>query len=336
MSKELKTITFEEIYKLNVKNIPYLLEGVFLTRCLNGFYGQSDIGKSRILMQLAYAVAAGKETFLGIKLNTKTKKVLVVNFEDNPTFVSLRLNKDFENSQAPVGLKNIEYLNGASAEELKVELSKKQYDLVVIDPFAAYAQGDLNSLSVVRSIIDPLTKLADIHKTCIIIVHHVSKANGSKTFANKAHIHGSSGFEQACRVAVEFNKVGANKRTLTVVKGNYLKDDEKEFAYLTEILPDGIFSNTSKISRTQFSEDNSSHTSEPFKLEAIKLLKEGKKNKEVKAFIQEKYNRILPDSTLSDWKNKCWNIKELEFENEKDENINIDTNEDDDIQSQAA
>jgi RecA-family ATPase len=76
-------VTGEELLKMNVEELPFLLEGIIPTVGVAALGGASDMGKSSLLRQFVIAVVTAQTTFLGFKLNLKHKRALYISTEDD-------------------------------------------------------------------------------------------------------------------------------------------------------------------------------------------------------------------------------------------------------------
>ena len=100
-------VTGKELYEMDIKEMPWLIEGVFGRSGLCALGGSSDMGKSTFLRQLAISVAMGDSTFLEWKLNLRYKKVLYISTEDEPISIAHVIRKQFSDSLHSEKLENI-------------------------------------------------------------------------------------------------------------------------------------------------------------------------------------------------------------------------------------
>ena len=95
----MKTIQIDNLYRASEmfdKAMPktqWLIDERIPYGSLSALVGESGVGKSTFLRQLAIAIASGKNSFLNFKLNPKFKKVLYISTEDGYTFTHAALMK---------------------------------------------------------------------------------------------------------------------------------------------------------------------------------------------------------------------------------------------------
>lgn len=137
------------------------------------------IGKTWMAIQLATAIACGDELFLKGKVKTPGM-VLYYALEDTPRRLSERLHmlcpeaggSDFERMHV------LHEWHGVGTVEALVQ--KHKYKLIVIDPYLA-TTPERKTQDLVRADyaeLQPLRKLAEKHKTTVLVVHHLRKATG--------------------------------------------------------------------------------------------------------------------------------------------------------------
>lgn len=191
-----RTYTLDNI--LNpVPLAPELIEGVLRCghKCL--ITGPSKAGKSFLLMELAASIVGGRE-WLGHKC--KRGAVLYVNLEIDPRSSENRFSSIFnamyyrdELEQLNMDLLTVWDLRGKSTPldkllpQLLVEMKKKPYIAVIIDPIYKVITGDENSASEMAYFCNQFDKICAESGAAAIYVHHHSKgAQGQKKAADRA------------------------------------------------------------------------------------------------------------------------------------------------------
>lgn len=91
-------ITGEMLLNQKIEEIPCLVEPFLQQTGLACLAGSSDTGKSSLLRQLAVSVAAGKDDFLGFKLNSTQKSCIYVTTEDLQRETAYLLNRQSGNN----------------------------------------------------------------------------------------------------------------------------------------------------------------------------------------------------------------------------------------------
>jgi len=137
------------------------------------------IGKTWMALQLATAIACGRELFLGGKVKTPGT-ALYCALEDGERRFSERLHMLAPDAEAS----NFEGLHilysWPGVEALGAAIRKHSYKLIVIDPYLAITT-ERKTQDIVRadySELQPLRRLAEEFKTTIVVVHHLRKASG--------------------------------------------------------------------------------------------------------------------------------------------------------------
>lgn len=144
-----------------IADVDAVLGGGVVTGSVTLIAGQPGIGKSTLLLQIAYAVA-------------KSYTVLYVSGEESGHQVGLRAER--------LGVKersNLQLATSTSADDIATTISKSQYDLVIIDSIQTVSVEALNSAAGSVTQITNSTHLimtaAKQGKTAVILVGHVTK-----------------------------------------------------------------------------------------------------------------------------------------------------------------
>ena len=165
----------------------HLVEGFMQPRSVNILVGDSGIGKSALVYQLALAVAAGKP-FLGQA--TRPGKVILVDYE-NSLWDAYRIlqqqRKHLALDHTPSTLQ-IWPMNAPAPDATRAELQQQglhedveqpiyQFgpDLVIFDSLRSFNPGMENDNTAAVRQIKQLRTIARRHGTAILLVHHVRK-----------------------------------------------------------------------------------------------------------------------------------------------------------------
>lgn len=184
--------------------------------------GEPGSGKSTLLAEIASCITTGKE-FCGIKPEV-TGNVLFFAIEDNPNSVfktRARLQGadfkkiDFVSTYLTLDAEGFEYLEEA--------LSRKQYELVIIDTLTASLAGmRMNDAGDMAKLIRELSEIGRKQKTTFLVVRHFRKAGAE----NSTHLGmGSNAIMGAVRSAMMLKicPESEGKRYLAQNKSNGLK-----------------------------------------------------------------------------------------------------------------
>ena len=122
--------------------------------------GQPGIGKSTVLMQIAYEVS-------------KTRKVLYVSGEESAGQVKVRADR------LGAEHKNLYLASSTSADDIAATIASGDFDVVIVDSIQTLAMADISSasgsVSQITNSSNLLTQAAKKTNTALIIVGHVTK-----------------------------------------------------------------------------------------------------------------------------------------------------------------
>lgn len=240
-----------DLYQLEEKETPKLLEPFLQKVGLASIVGSSDTGKSSLLRQLAISVALGKEEFIGFKLNTVTQNVIYVSTEDDKFTTNASIKKQLIDLSIGSDIQDLKHLDFIfETENLLKKLYKiledKKVDLIIIDAFTDVFNNELNSNTQVRNFLSDYHNLAIKNDCLIVFLHH----NGKRTELGKPtknNIIGSQAFEAKMRSVLEVRQ-GYNDgfRLLTLLKCNFLSSKYKDKSHVLKFNENLVFTNTNK------------------------------------------------------------------------------------------
>jgi RecA-family ATPase len=223
--------TLDELMALPEDDRSFLVYPIIPRSKISMLAGKSDVGKSMFYIQLCTAIILGRSKFLDMIMEPKYRRALIITTEDDRYDIRFRLGRQLAgmklNKAQSVNLKVVDDTTEI-VPVLEVELSMKRYDLVVIDAFGDVFEGNINATNDVRRFLTSISMVLNRYQCAALIIHHEGKAT-SKKGPQKDKILGSSGIEQRCRsVAIlSADPKLPGRRTLQVVKGNHISDEEK-------------------------------------------------------------------------------------------------------------
>lgn len=227
----LNEITGEMLLNRNVQEIPSLLSPLLPKVGLACLAGSSDTGKSAFLRQFSMCVAAGTDSFLGMKLNVRYRSAIYVSTEDDEianAYLMARQNQQL--NLHPSALRGLRFLFDSEnvVEELERRLSASPADLVIIDCFSDLYMGSMNESNQVRLFLNQYSQLANKYKCLIIFLHHCGKRT-ENFMPSKHNLLGSQAFEAKMRLVLELRTdiEDVSYKHLCCVKGNYLSAEYK-------------------------------------------------------------------------------------------------------------
>lgn len=237
----------KELYELDIKELPMLVNPIFLKSGITVFAGSSDTGKSTFLRQLALSIVTGEEKFLGWDVEAEHNRVMYVSTEDDRYAISYLLNKTLGEDADVDPLENLTYIFDSErlVENLNAMLAEKPADCIIIDAFTDLYGGDLNQANKVREFLNRYFILADKYNCLFIFLHHTGKRTEEYP-PNKNNLLGSQGIEGKARQVIELRRdpVDSQYRHLCIVKGNYLHDEMKTHSFKLKFNEDLTFEMT--------------------------------------------------------------------------------------------
>lgn len=285
-----------------------LLEGVFEKTGLACIAGATDTGKSMLLRDLAIAISQEEPEFLGFKLNTTHNKVLFISTEDSMSKTRELLRVQSE-GLVHESLNRIRFLfNPENAiKEVEAELKKEPVDLIIGDCFSDLYQGDAINSNEIRSYLSKWQKLSEHHNCLVLFLHHTNKRSEFDQ-PSKHNLHGGQGFQAKMRTVVELrvDLNQKNKRHLCIVKGNYLKAEQKDRSFVLYFDNENLRF-TSKGERADYStlyEPKIDFERIEMYKKAITLKSEGLKNKNIAPKLgvsESSISRLLNEGKEKGW-----------------------------------
>ena len=282
---------YRKISDIEPKPINWLWEDYMAKGTITLITGEPELGKSQITLNMAAIVTTGGTWPDNRKKQCKVGNVILISAEDSLEHtIRTRLEANSANMDKIYHLDGIgDYNSGNNLFNLKSNLNELEtmineingVSMIVIDPLSAFIAGvDSYKNTDVRSMLAPLSKLAEKYDIAIVGVEHPPKSSNGKAINQ---VGGSKAFIAAARSAYLVSKDPQDgKRSLFLRIKNNLTSHSVGISYrLEEVsLPTG------KISKVVWGD-------EPVKTTADKVLAyhnqtEFKHNKESrKKWLQE-------------------------------------------------
>jgi hypothetical protein len=199
------------------------------------FIGETSVGKTVFLHNLAYHLAAGQE-FLGL-VPPRPLRVLNLDFESYADIFAEHLSTigtapgwDFLD---PKGLESGETL----IKTLETLAPPGKYDVIIVDPLMeAYPVKDENDNALANSQMLAFRKLARSSNAGVIVVHNSGLGKPGKRRSEKFLGRGATSRVDRADVSINFTSTGTNNRRLSVTKarGRNL-NEEINFRFAAEL-----------------------------------------------------------------------------------------------------
>lgn len=147
--------------------------------------GAGKIGKSMLLLNVAYGLALGRDT-LSLKID-KPHRVLYLNGENSPGTMQERLRclrgyYCVDNEDAELVRKNLLFASTGSMlprneaiKEMRGNLAEVRPEILILDPLKNFFSGEENSADNMREFMNSVRKLITEFSLTVIIVHHTGK-----------------------------------------------------------------------------------------------------------------------------------------------------------------
>lgn len=228
------TYTGNELFNLDTRNIPNIIDPIIPSVGIWAIVGSSDTGKSILLRQLALSIVRNVD-FLNFNTNPKHNNVLVIATEDDSVSTSFMLRKQADTVK---DLDRIRFYFETDniPEYIEEQLNKQSVDLIIIDAWSDVFGQNLNDSALIRQTLNIYKRLSEKFKCSIGFLHHTGKRT-QKLVPSKDNILSGQGFEAKMRLVMELraDAVDDDYKHLCIVKGNYLGKEFKSSSYKLQL-----------------------------------------------------------------------------------------------------
>jgi RecA-family ATPase len=261
---------YRKISDIEPKPINWLWEDYMAKGTITLITGEPELGKSQITLNMAAIVTTGGIWPDNRKKRCKVGNVILISAEDSLEHtIRTRLEANSANMDKIYHLDGIgDYNSGNKLFNLKSNLNEletmineiKGVSMIVIDPLSAFIAGvDSYKNTDVRSMLAPLSKLAEKYDIAIVGVEHPPKSSNGKAINQ---VGGSKAFIAAARSAYLVSKDPQDgKRSLFLRIKNNLTSHSVGISYRLE----EVILETGKISKVVWGD-------EPVKITADEVL----------------------------------------------------------------
>ena len=171
----LKIFTLDELLSIETESVDYIVENLIPRNSLIILGGRPESFKSIFSLLLAVACARG-ENFL--KFKTKKVSVLYVDAENGEKIIAQRLKYFFGNEKSGA---EFSYCYSQRIEDIRKEVMKQKYDLVIFDSLRRFLKGSEAESEVINKFYTMFLKPLRDQGTTVIIIHHFRKRKGDIT-----------------------------------------------------------------------------------------------------------------------------------------------------------
>lgn len=212
--------SYEELYEEKDEIQKFLIPDLIPDEELCVMIGVDGIGKTQILSQLCFCIGTKRTHFLGLQLNLKHARSLVVATEDSRkkfTAAITKIGKNLDPNHKPkdVGLSFMEGDDFADLPSfiatIEEHLKENPCDLVIVDVLQdifLLINGEINSNSHANEAMQPFKKLCTKYGCALIFIHHASKSSAKakqekgKFFLTKDDSQGAGRITQKARTVL--------------------------------------------------------------------------------------------------------------------------------------
>lgn len=225
---------------VNIPKRPWIFGRWLLSGTVACVVAPGGVGKSTLLMSMALSLCSGR-SFLGKAIYGDPKRVWLWNLEDDMDELSRSLQaaalhhgitySDFEGRlfidsamegatlstaiETKEGFKLLEPIY----EALTAELTRREIDVLFVDPFVSSHAVEENDNTKIDLIAKAWGRVAKAANCCIVLVHHTSKAGSNEVSAMSAR--GAVALINAARSTLVINRMDA-----TIAAQHGIADDE--------------------------------------------------------------------------------------------------------------
>lgn len=185
--------------------------------------GAGKIGKSMLLLNLAYGLALGRDT-LNFRID-KPRRVLYLNGENSPGTMQERLRclRDYyciDHEEAERVRQNLLFAStgvmlprSEAREEMRGNLAEIRPEILILDPLKNFFSGEENSADNMREFMGAIRQLMAEFSLTVIIVHHTGKRQHENNLYSG---RGSSVLGDDAETTVSFQKDASEKGRFTM------------------------------------------------------------------------------------------------------------------------
>jgi hypothetical protein len=256
-NEQLKIFTLRQLLERKVAKTPFLVEGMLQQQGIGFLQGPSDSNKSTLARQLAFGVINGADTFLGRKLNYRTRKVVFVSTEDDDDSTAGDVQTQMAGKLSDGADNNLLFIFHplSGPKQLAAILGNVPVDLIVFDTWIDMFNGNPNDAVQVRQNLLGYKALAEKYGCFIWCIHHLRKGSEGQN-PSKEQMLGSMAMEAFSRSVIDLRREGDHRR-LSIVKGNRIDDQLKKQPIMLRYNPDTGFLEESDLPPKDFGLQNS-------------------------------------------------------------------------------
>lgn len=174
---------------------PVLIDGVVRVGHVMLLAGKGKIGKSWAAIELCVAIAAGRESWLGLPLRASGSCLFIDPELDAKSLdhrfrtVAEAMGVDAEKVDSKVARWSLRGVPNATMNAIVHDLERRpgEFVLVVIDSASVFIEGDENSSTDIRRFSNKVLRVSEVTGATVLLVHHYGKAvDGDRAASDRA------------------------------------------------------------------------------------------------------------------------------------------------------
>jgi putative DNA primase/helicase len=239
-----RTLTTRSVASFKPRKLSWLWKPFIPYGMSTCMFGDGDIGKSTILLDIAARISTGEPmpSIGGVtKKSSKPRSVLILGKEEDvPRIVRPRLEAaradlkrvhivGYEVPGAPDDFDPIDRLDTKAKELEELVQRHRDVDLIIIEAIDDFlGKLDMYSDADVRTLLAPLGRLAARHDLAVTFILHLNKSTEQ---AAKHRGLGSIAFRNVPRSRLLVAKDSVGQHFMVQEKGNYSRSDERAVSF---------------------------------------------------------------------------------------------------------
>lgn len=247
MEVNIKYYKGNELNKLIIEKPEDLIENLIRSCSLNFLAGEEGCGKSLLVMNLAIAIATGRDKFLHYNIK-KRGKVLYLNNElpfEEFVFRFRTMINNFDKNKTEL-LNNFIFPDKfPPLDDYWTDLTNKCKSekpiLIILDCLYWAHDKKENDNSEMKSLMRQLVELRDVHKTAVLVVHHTKKGTNFNHFHND-NMRGASVFGSVADAVIQL-RTSSKEDSSRIIKPTKLRysNDKMRRVHLLSLNTDTLW-----------------------------------------------------------------------------------------------
>lgn len=174
--KEHRIISLNDFLKIQVKENPFILQGMIVEGSINALTSDSGKGKSLLMLKMVEAIVSG-EKFLG-EFETKKSKTLIIDLEMSEGDLAQRTQSIIHHEIDGLDFYHAQTFNICDDNDfkwLKGIIISNQYKLIVLDTYSMAHNKNENDNTETNIVNHKLLELVNKYNITILFLHHHRK-----------------------------------------------------------------------------------------------------------------------------------------------------------------